>query len=481
MKRGIFSKILGTLISFILLSVVVIFVLFLVKLNMLPDDILKIMAAVIAIIALTACLMQFTRAHIVGSVLSLIIIAILVLGCVYINKTYHVFNRDGATVVESYSVISLKDFDKNSIEECGECLFGYNDKLRADGQLDILNDISQKLDNNLGLVPYDDWFSMVDALYSGGIDVIVLNESYRGVLEVRYPTLSEDTKILGTENFKSELNVSINDVEVLAEPFIVYLAANDDYGTLMSKGRNDVNIIAVVNPLYHKILMVTIPRDSYVTLRFDDNTLSSYGDKLTHAGVHGIQTSINTIEDLLGININYYMKINFSGMIDLVDALNGITVDSDYEFTTYDGTHHFVKGINELDGEAAMYFARERYAFADGDFQRSRDQIKVINGIIEKALSPVILTNYLQIMNSLEGTFETNVPYEDISALVKYQIDKMPTWDIESMNITGNVGSEYCYTYGNSMKLSIVYPDENQINEAISLINMYLNISNDNQ
>lgn len=474
MKRGIISKIFGTLLSIILIATVAVFIFLLLKLNMLPTNLFSIVGIVIAGVAVIACAMQFSRAHVVGSVLSVLMIVILATGCLYINKTYHVFNRIHSTVVERYSVVALKDFDKDSIDECVDSIFGYNNKIRAEGQLDVINAISESLDNQLGLVPYDDWFEMVDALYNGRVDAIILNESYRTMLEEQFATLSLDTKILGTKDYETNLTVKITDVEVLNEPFAVYLAANDNYGKLVSEGRNDVNIIAVVNPVYRKVLMITVPRDAYVPLHFEDDTMSESNDKLTHAGVYGIQTSINTIEDMLGININYYMKINFSGMIDLVDALDGITVDSDYEFTTYDGTHHFVKGINQLNGIDAMYFARERYAFPDGDFQRSRDQIKVISAIIEKALSPVILTNYLKIMNSLEDTFETNIPYDDIAALVKFQLDKMPNWDIESMNITGSAGWGYSYTM--ARELSVVYVNEEDIEHAKGLINTYMNM-----
>lgn len=477
MKRGIISKFLGLIFSLLLILSVGVFIYLLLKLDMLPANIFSIVSIVIILITAIACIMQFTKTHVAGSVLSVIVSAILIVGCVYINKTYHVFNGFGnSKVVESYSVVALNGFDKNELKECSDGIFGYNSKVRAEGQSEVIDEITKALNSDLNLVPYNDWLDMADALYEGSVEMIVLNESYRSILEEKYENFNEDTKVIWTQDYETVADIKISDVEATTEPFIVYLAANDDFGTLVSKGRNDVNIIAVVNPVYKKILMITIPRDSYVTLRFEDDTISDYGDKLTHAGTYGIQTSINTIEDMLGINVNYYMKINFSGMIDLVDALDGITVDSDYEFTTYDGTHHFVKGINELNGTDAMYFARERYAFQDGDFQRARDQIKVINAIIDKALSPVILKNYLQIMSSLEGTFETNFPYEDIAALVKMQLETMPSWDIESMNITGTTGWEYCYTYGMSRQLSIVYPDENELNEAISLINMYMNM-----
>lgn len=475
MERGIVSRILGALLSLILLCVVGVFIYLLLKLNMLPTNIFCIVGIIILGFAILSCIMQFTRAHVAASVMAVLLSVILGIGCVYINKTYHVFSRMHSTVTESYSVIALNTYDKNSISECVDGLFGYNDKIRSAGQLEAINSVASLLNEQLGLVPYDDWFDMVDALYNGGVDAIILNEAYRSVIEEHYGDFAERTKIIGTEEYKKLQKVTMNDVEVLKEAFIVYLAANDDYGTLVSEGRNDVNIIAVVNPLVQKVLMITIPRDSYVTLRFGDDSLSSYGDKLTHAGTYGIQTSMNTIEDMFGIEINYYMKINFSGMIDLVDALDGITVESDYEFTTYDGTHHFVKGTNRLNGLDAMYFARERYAFQDGDFQRARDQIKVISAIIDKALSPVILTNYLQIMDSLEGTFDTNIPYEDISDLVKFQLEQMPNWEIESMNITGVCGWEYCYTWGMKNQLSIVYPDEKQMAEAKSLIDMYMN------
>lgn len=475
MERGIVSKIMGALLSVFLLVVVGVFIYLLLKLDMLPTNIFSIVGIIILGLAILSCLMQFTRAHAAASVMAVLMSVVLCVGCLYINKTYHVFSRMHSTMTESFSVVSLKEYDKNSISECKDGLFGFNDKIRSSRQLDAINKVSEAVDEQLGLVPYDDWFDMVDALYNGGVDTIILNEAYRGVIEEEYPDFAEKTKVLGTQEYQKPQNVSINDVEVLREPFIVYLAANDNYGTLTTQGRNDVNIIAVVNPVSQKVLLVTIPRDAYVTLRFEDNSYSGYGDKLTHAGTYGIQTSMNTIEDMFDIQMNYYMKINFSGMINLVDALNGITVESDYEFTTYDGTHHFVKGTNKLNGLDAMYFARERYAFADGDFQRSRDQIKVINAIIDKALSPVILTNYLEIMNSMEKTFDTNVPYQDIADLVKFQLDQNPQWEIESMNITGSTGWEYCYTMGQKNELSVVYPDANQIKQAKSLIDMYMN------
>lgn len=474
MNRNFFSKLMGYTLSACMLVSVVVFLFMLYKLDMIPSTMFKTIGFILGGVALLMGAMQFTKAHIVSSVISLFLLVVMVLGCVYIGKTYDVFQTKIDTTVENYSIVALSSFNKNSIKDCGGCLFGYNDKVRSKSQLEVLDSINKELAGDLGLVSYGDWFDMVDALYSGGIDVIVLNESYRSVLEDNYEDFSKNTKIIGSEKYETKVEVKINDVEAVKEPFVVYLSANDDYGNLATNGRSDVNIVAVVNPTRRKILMVTIPRDSYVQLRFEDDSKSSYGDKLTHAGVYGVQTSINTIEDMLGIDINYYMKINFSGLIELVDALGGITVDSDYEFTTYDTTHHFVKGENKLNGLDAMYFARERYAFQDGDFQRSRDQIKVINAIINKALSPVILTKYLQIMDSLKGLFDTNFPYEDIAALVKMQLDKMPNWDMESLNITGSVGSEYCYTYGTSLPLSIVYPDEAQVKEAKALIDMYM-------
>ena len=223
-----------------------------------------------------------------------------------------------------------------------------------------------------------------------------------------------------------------------------------------------------VNPKTKQILLTSIPRDYYVQLH---GTTGSR-DKLTHAGIYGTDMSVQTIEDLLGIEINYYIKVNFSSFIDIINAIGGIEVYSKYEFTSIDG-YHYQQGYNELNGEEALSFARERKAFMEGDRQRGADQQAVIEAMIKKMSNKSILTKYESLLDSIDGKFQTNMNYKKITSLIKMQLDDMSSWNVVSIALDGSNGSEYTYTGGNQ-KLYVMIPDESTIDNASSLINAVL-------
>ena len=259
----------------------------------------------------------------------------------------------------------------------------------------------------------------------------------------------------------------VKEVDVTKEPFNIYISGNDIYGNIASVSRSDVNIIATVNPNTHKILLTSIPRDFYVQL----HGTSGYKDKLTHAGVYGIDMSVKTIEDLLDIDINYYMRVNFTSLIKVVDAIGGVDVVSDYSFRATTGDR-FVKGTNHLNGKKALAFSRERKAFSDGDRQRGKNQQKVLTAILNKMLSSTtLITKYTDILDSLGGSFQTNMPASKIYNLVNMQLDKMPSWTFESYNLDGKGSSSYTYTYPHQ-KLYVMEPDVNTVNEAKAKIDM---------
>ena len=206
-----------------------------------------------------------------------------------------------------------------------------------------------------------------------------------------------DVRILDTISIKIESNVKVKDADVTKESFNIYISGNDIYGNILSVSRSDVNIIATVNPNTHKILLTTVPRDFYVQL----HGTSGYRDKLTHAGVYGIDMSVSTMEDLLDLDINYYMRVNFTSLMKLVDAIGGVDVESDYSFRAASG-ESFVKGINHMNGKQALAFSRERKAFSDGDRQRGKNQQKVIIAILNKTLSSTtLITSYTDILDFL--------------------------------------------------------------------------------
>ena len=270
--------------------------------------------------------------------------------------------------------------------------------------------------------------------------------------------------------------------KITKEPFVIYLSGVDTRGELTENARSDVNILAAVNPVTKRVALINTPRDYYVDLAGTDSK-----DKLTHAGLYGVETSMATLGNLYGVNVDHYIRINFAGFINIVDALGGVDVNSDYEFTTVgmevpnengDGIHMagytFTKGINHLNGEQALCFARERHAFGDGDNQRGRNQMAVIRAIVDKASSPAILKGYQKVLDAVSSSFITSLTYEDISSLVQMQLRDNVHWNITSYSVSGEGGMEPCYSAGNET-LWVMWPNATQINTAKSLIQQVLN------
>ena len=233
----------------------------------------------------------------------------------------------------------------------------------------------------------------------------------------------------------------------------MYLSGIDTYGGISAVSRSDVNILAVVNTETKNILLLSTPRDYYIGY----SATGGAKDKLTHAGIYGIDASIDALEQLYGIDVNYYLRVNFTGFTQIIDALGGVDVNSDYEFTARGTQIH--QGSNHLTGEQALSFARERYSFVDGDFQRGRNQMEVVRAVIQKAASSSLLANYMDVMNAVAGSFETNMPQEEISRLVKMQLSDMASWNITSYTTVGQVSSAETYSMPGVM-LSVVLPDE---------------------
>lgn len=278
---------------------------------------------------------------------------------------------------------------------------------------------------------------------------------------------------MGTMSFMSKITndtVNKNSVAVTEKPFTVYISGKDTYGNINKKSRSDVNMIVVVNPKVHKILMVSIPRDYQVTL-------SEHGDatdKITHTGIYGIDTTVKAAEDLVGVKMNYYLMVNFSTVVEFIDAIGGITVNSDYDFSANKRneneveteTFHYVKGKNKLNGDEALAFARERHAFTDGDVQRVKDQQKVFEAVVKKSTnSKTLLSKYPALLNSLGKYMRTNMSEDEIKALIKMQLSEMPNWKMESYTLTGFDSYQSTYT-GGSQELYVMEPDEQSVETA---------------
>lgn len=275
---------------------------------------------------------------------------------------------------------------------------------------------------------------------------------------------SEKVKILYQYGVKTEVKKEKN-VDV-TEPFNVYISGIDVDGPITTNSRSDVNLIMTVNPQTKKILLTTTPRDYYVTI---PEVSGEKRDKLTHAGIYGVDRSMATLENLYGIDISYYARINFTSLVKIVDALGGVDVDSDYEFTTLHGNYKINKGMNHLNGEQALGFARERYSFEDGDNQRGRDQEKVLTAIIHKATTPAILKNANELIAGVSDSVQTNMTSEEMSKFIQLQLDDPSSWNVESQAVSGKGDSQSCYSSGSQL-LYVMWPDETAVQNAADQI-----------
>lgn len=467
-KKNIFNSM---KLGFILLAIQIILTLILgglfIYLNILPLKYLLPLIIVLIFFAGYSLLLQKSKKHRKGGkIFSIFISIILCMGCYYLIVTNSMFSAiSGAnTKLDNISIIVLKDDLAQSIEDAIDYSFGIQEILDRDNTDKTVEYFNKDLGIELSTVNYTELNLQVEALYKGEINAIIVNEAYRDTIEESYADFSEETRVLDSYKVETEIEVSTTDKVVTKDSFTVYISGIDTYGSISSTSRSDVNIIATINPKTRQILLTTTPRDYYVSLPIAGGAK----DKLTHAGIYGVDASIETLESLYDINIDYYARVNFTTLIGMVDALGGITVNSEYDFTSIWG-YSYVKGENQLNGEEALSFSRERQAFANGDNQRGINQTLVLKAMINKAISPTIITSYSGIVSSISESFETNMTASEISSLVKMQMDDMASWNIVSSAVTGTGDSRTTYSTG-SQYLYVMIPDLATIETAKAMI-----------
>ncbi len=358
--------------------------------------------------------------------------------------------------VEQYYIVVRKDSTYNKIEDIvGKEVYAFQ----------IEDDVKEKIQNRVTvtLKAEENLTQLGNDLIDKKIDVVIVSSSQYNMLSDEIEEFKDKTKIITTETHKIETQASIEDANskytIENRVFSVYISGIDTYGNINNVSRSDANIVATINLNTHEVLLTSIPRDYYVTLHS-----KKAKDKLTHSGIYGITETVTTVEDFLNIDINYYLRVNFTTLIKLVDTLGGIDVYSDYDFSTVG--YHFKKGYNRLDGNAALAFSRERYSFAGGDNQRIKNQQKVIEAVINKVLnSTTILKKYTSILNSLSGSFNTNIDQNEVLDIVKKQLESMPSWKIKTISLTGTGSTNTTYSMG-SQPLYVMIPNESSIQEA---------------
>ena len=384
---------------------------------------------------------------------------------IYILKTYSFMNKmtEGTdTKKENYSVIVLKDSKYEKIGDLeGKVVEYYSNEL--DNSERAVEMLKEEVD--ISAVSNEDVYVVAKTLLDAEVDAILLEESQKLMLDEELEGFADKTKVIHTLAVDVTVETIAKDAAVASEPFIVYISGIDTYGKIASVSRSDVNMVAVINPKTYQVLLVNIPRDYYVQL----HGTSGKRDKLTHAGMYGVERSVTTIEDLLKIDINYYFKVNFTSLESIVDAVGGVEVYSEYAFTEYMGKYSYVKGMNKLNGAQALAFARERKAFRDGDRMRGKNQQAVLSALVEQVSKPSIITKFDSLLKSLSDKFQTNMSTDKMMELVKLQISKMPTWNISTVSLTGGDARAYAYSSG-STPLYVMLPSQNSINDAMSKI-----------
>ena len=323
---------------------------------------------------------------------------------------------------------------------------------------------------------YDSVQDQAQALVDGDCDAIIYNSAYTSLMEEAVDGYSDKAKVLYTFNIRVELDLGnkdsmATDDSITEKPFTVYISGIDVYGDVSETSRSDVNIIAVVNPQTHQILLVTTPRDYYVPI---PEISGGQRDKLTHAGIYGVDASMRTLGELYETDINYYARLNFTSMIDIVDTLGGIDVYSELAFTTSEDSEHVMdvqEGYNHFNGEEALAFCRERQNLPDGDNQRGKNQQAVITAMLKKCLSPTMLLKANAIMEQVSKDVETNMTQEQINALIKHQLNDNAAWTIQSVAAEGTNTTGTCYSSGDT-ELFIMEPIESSVQKIIDLANI---------
>lgn len=434
--------------------------------KLLPVNYLVAIAFVLA--ALGALIFALTRYQkkkvrfMIGTILAVLCLIVNCLAGFYINKTVSVLRSVAGANTEKYSVTfyTLAENEAENLTDLQNGTFGILTALDRENTDEAIANVERKDGFTLNTVEYASLTELADAILNHEVDAIVMNEAYLGIYEDTpgYEDFASKLKVISTEIIEKEVEtVDASNQRV----FTVLISGSDTRNEYLdTNGRSDVNILAVINRDTHRILLVSTPRDYFVELAIPG--VSGAMDKLTHAGIYGMDVSKNTIGNLYGIAVDYYFRVNFTGFVDIIDALGGVDVYSEYAFSSQG--YSFSQGINTLGGEAALAFSRERYSFSGGDRQRGTNQMEVIKAALTKAMSPAILNSYSSILQSVQGCVDMSIPYGLIAGIVNDQLNDNASWTIESMSVDGT--GAYSTTYSMAQQLYVMIPDQATVDAA---------------
>ena len=412
--------------------------------------------------------------YLIGKIVSLGLSVLMVVGSLAVSKGNksidEMFNGNKEEI--TYSVVVLKNSSYKKLSDLNGKSIGIQPNVDTTNQNYILKEIAKKV--TLSPTEYLNYQAVAQGLVNHSVECILLNEAYRTALAEYDSDFSKDTKVIWKYTLTQNLKPQTKSTNA-AGTFIVYISGIDAYGTASTVSRSDVNMIVTVNTNTHNILMTSIPRDYYVPLANSDKE-----DKLTHSGLFGVENTVKTVENFMDIDIDYYARLNFTTLTELVDAIGGIDVYSDKDIKLLHG-RELHEGVNHMDGATALAFARERYGYESGDYHRVQNQQDVLTAIIKKMLSPTLLTNYTKILDAAGGSFTTNMPADKMKEIASEQLSTNASWNFSSriMEGTGKMMTGG-YMMPNT-KLYYTIPNENSVKQNKQYIKEVLSNDTINQ
>ena len=472
-RKGKKKDVLGLILAGLQGLVSVVFMVMLFILDMLPIEYLGIIAVILLLlfgITLATQLRKKGR-HIGGKIFSFFIMILLLFATYYIGKANGALGKisGGSYKVDNMVVAVLADDGAEKIEDAASYTLGVQDAMSGDDVRSAVADINEKLGTEIQTVEYRNLSEQAQALHDGQVQAIIYNEGYTGILEEAFENYSENVKVIYQHSIKKELDNTAAQVEVKKDTFSVFISGIDVFGPIETNSRSDVNIVATINPTTHQILLTTTPRDYYVEI---PGISGGQKDKLTHAGIYGVDASMRTLSQLYDTEIPFYARVNFTSLIEIVDQLGGVDVESELAFTTSPDSGlvmDVAQGTNHFNGQQALAFSRERQNIEGGDNQRGKNQQAVITGLIKKMISPAMLVNANGIINSVSGNVETNMSQDQIQDLIKDQLAQGKAWNIYSVAAAGTGDEQVCFSYGGGA-LYVMQPDQASVDTIRSLI-----------
>lgn len=487
-KQSNIGRVFGVIFSIVMIAATMYLLFNIIKLNVLPTKLLFLMTIVFVLLDLIFILLLcFSTKGVVSKIICIIFALAISLGsCLggyYMSKTGGLLSSMTNVAKHSKNTVSIvvkESSDMKKKTDLAGRSVGTLANINTTGSKKILKELTNS-GISMEQKEFGSMTEMLESFYNGEVDSIVISESSRSqITDIdAYKDFDNNTRVVYQTSYKVENTDKANAVSnITTTPFNVLISGSDTRGGFDENGRSDVIMVATVNPKTGTILLTSVPRDFYVTTACDaaDGCQQGALDKITHTGIHGTNTTKRTVEQLLGIEINYTFKVGFDTVTDIVDAVGGIDVNVEPGYECNNFLHapglSVHEGINHLNGEQALGYARERYAYSEGDRQRTKNQQQVLMGIVDKITSPAIVTNYAQIMDSMSDTFSTTMSSQEISSLIKYQLNKNPKWKMEQYMVNGTGDTLMCAELGDAAYVMV--PDQSTVTTAKNKINAVL-------